>query len=79
MDEKVMVAQRLAKFRQMGSVLEEVSVNPFIQRSLKKKDKPTASSFRSLLPDFRGLDSKAFTVEANSTPLNAVTRGEFQE
>ena len=80
MDEKTMMAQRLAKFRQMGCVLEDVSVNPHIQRSLKKKDKATTtSSFRSLLPDFRGMDTKAFAVEANSTPVNAVTRGEFQE
>lgn len=45
-----LMAQRVAKFRKIGFVQENVKVDPFIKRNMKKREAPFESDERKLLP-----------------------------
>lgn len=82
MDEKELMQQRMAKFRQMGGWLEGQKVDPRKQRSLKKRDRPATaapaskplqlpSALHKLAePTFNVFAGSPEAVNANNTPVN---------
>ncbi len=76
LEPETLMKQRVAKFRKMGAVEENVEVDPHIKRKMKKSEVPVESGEPRLL--LAGKD-QLIDFKNNSSAVNASTNGGARE
>jgi hypothetical protein len=78
LDSKTLMNQRVAKFRQMGSVNEGDDVDPHIKRNMKKREVAPDTEDSRMLPsgfpqvDVHNISSKELNSHANASVNHSV-------
>ncbi len=72
-----LMQQRVAKFRKMGAVEENVEVDPHIKRNMKKREVPLESDEPKLL--LAGNEQPIDFKNKNSLPVNASANNSTRE
>jgi acetyl-CoA carboxylase carboxyl transferase subunit alpha len=72
-----LMQQRVAKFRKMGAVEENVEVDPHIKRNMKKREVPLESDEPKLL--LAGNEQPIDFKNKNSLPVNASANNSSRE